>query len=353
MSMVIPLVKITHFPERIFVERGIFKQSANFEFRFQNDSDQVIMLHEITANGFDKQDQLLFRLAINGYGMAPLMEWFHPSKKLERGKTLEIFNPFADFSLDYPLHRLHYEFEFRAEKNNHVRSGISINPVIYEQKAILSLPFNGMCLVTDGHDFLSHHRRNLLLTDPFIQQMGITGNGSRFGYDFVLVDHERRMFKNTPQRSEDFFCWGKPVLCPGDGKVASMFDGLPDNPLYQPPAFDPEAHIKDPKTSMERHMGNYVMIDHGNNEFSLLAHMQKGSVQVNAGDKVARGELIGQIGNSGDSIFPHIHYQLQNGRDLLKSEGLPSKFERFDLIMGNTTRRIESLCPNTGMIIRH
>jgi hypothetical protein len=352
MSVVTPLVRITCFPERIFLERGIFEQSVNFELRLQNDSDQVVVLDEVSAEGFSKQDRLLFRFAINGREMVPLMEWFHPSKKIEPGKMLEIFNPFASFPLDYPLHKLHYELEFRTKEDGHIRSGISVNPVIYEQKAVLSLPFNGMCLVTDGHDFLSHHRR-LLLTDPFFQQMGITANDTRFGYDFVLVDDELRMFTNTPQRNEDFFCWGKPVYCPGDGRVAQMFDGLPDNPLYQPPAFDPEAHIKDPKTSEERHGGNYVMIDHGNNEFSEVAHMQKGSVQVNAGDKVVKGELIGQIGSSGDSIFPHIDYHLQKGRDSLKSEGLPSRFERFDLIIGYTARRIESSCPNTGMIIRH
>jgi murein DD-endopeptidase MepM/ murein hydrolase activator NlpD len=80
--------------------------------------------------------------------------------------------------------------------------------------------------------------------------------------------------------------------------------------------------------------------------------MQKGSVQANMGDKVEKGELIGRIGTSGDSFFPHIHYQFQNGKSMLESEGLPTTFEIFDLVMGQTTRRIKNLCPNTGMIIR-
>lgn len=346
------LVKVTLFPERIFLERGVFEQSVDFEFRFQTDSVEPMELQEVIANGFDKQDRLLFRMPLNNWGIIPSILSI-PERKVELGKTLEIFNPLADFPLDYPITGLRYEFDFRTEKGDHARSEVAVDPIIYEQKAKLTLPFAGTCLVTDGHDTMSHHRRNFPLTHPLIQQIGITANNSRFAYDFVPVDNEFRMFRNTPHRCEDFVCWGKPVLSPGEGRISSMAGNLPDNPLYDPPPFDEKAHIRDPKTAMERHLGNFVIIDHGNDEFSLLAHMQKGSVQVEAGDKVAEGKLIGHIGNSGDSASPHIHYQLQNGTDLLRSEGLPSRFHKFDLILGNKAKKEEGLCPNTGMIIRH
>jgi hypothetical protein len=346
------LVRAKLFPEQIFIERGIFDQSVNFEFRFQSDSTETMELQEVIANGFDKQDQLLFRLLVSNWGIVPAI-MIVPERKIEPGKILEILNPLADFPLDYPIHRLDYEFEFRTEKGDHARSKVSVNPTVYEQKIMLVLPFAGTCLVTDGHDFLSHHRRNFPLTHPLIQQIGIIANNSRFAYDFVVVNDEFQMFKKTPRRNGDFFSWGKPVYCPGDGKIASTVSDMPDNPLHEPPPFDMEGHIRDPDTAMKKHLGNYTIIDHGNDEFSILAHMQKDSVQAKAGDKVVKGELIGRIGNSGDSSSPHIHYQFQNGRDLRTSEGLPSKFQRFDLIVGNTTRRVEGSCPNTGMIIKH
>ncbi|WXG46511.1 MAG: M23 family metallopeptidase [Candidatus Atabeyarchaeum deiterrae] len=345
------MVKITHFPERIFLERGVFGQSANFEFRLQTDSTDVMELEELTADGFDKQDQLLFRLPLNNWGIVPSISVVF-ERKLLPSRILEIFNPLADYPLDYPIHRLRYSFCFRTEKGDHVRSEISVEPMIYEQKAALILPFSGTCLVTDGHNFLSHHRLNFPLTHPLIQQIGITGNNSRFAYDFVLLDNEFKMFKNTPRRNEDFFCWGKPVLCPGEGRISSVASEVPDNPLYEPPPFDEETHIRNPDAAMERHVGNHVIIDHGNDEFSVVAHMQKDSVRAKAGDRVVEGETIGAIGNSGDSGSPHIHYQLQNGRDLRRSEGLPSRFRRFDLILGNRIRRLEGICPSTGMIIK-
>ena len=85
----------------------------------------------------------------------------------------------------------------------------------------------------------------------------------------------------------------------------------------------------------------------------MIDRMQKDSVRVDVGDEVTRGAVLGKIGNSGDSGTPHIHYGLQNGKDTLSSEGLPSRFRGFELLLGTTVERIENLCPNTGMIIKH
>jgi len=85
----------------------------------------------------------------------------------------------------------------------------------------------------------------------------------------------------------------------------------------------------------------------------LIDRMQKDSVRVDVGDEVTRGAVLGKIGNSGDSGTPHIHYGLQNGKNTLSSEGLPSRFRGFELLLGTAVKRIENLCPNTGMIIKH
>jgi murein DD-endopeptidase MepM/ murein hydrolase activator NlpD len=161
---------------------------------------------------------------------------------------------------------------------------------------------------------------------------------------------------------EDFNGWGKPVLCPGDGKIVSAAHDKDDNPVGESlPPISPEQyerlrlqafeHLE--KVGPQGLHGNQVIIDHGNDEFSLIDHMQKDSVRVEIGDHVTRGTVLGKIGNSGDSGAPHIHYQLQNGKDTRDSEGLPSRFTKFELLLGNTTKRIQNLCPNTEMIIKH
>ncbi len=77
----------------------------------------------------------------------------------------------------------------------------------------------------------------------------------------------------------------------------------------------------------EQPFGNYVMIDHGNDEFSVIAHMQEHSIQVEAGDKVERGDVLGFSGNSGNSSEPHIHFQVNNSPDLEESQSIRIQFE--------------------------
>ena len=72
-------------------------------------------------------------------------------------------------------------------------------------------------------------------------------------------------------------------------------------------------------------LGNHVLVDHRNGEFSLFAHLRRGSVAVKPGQKVARGEQLGAMGMSGDAFLVHLHYQLQSGPAF--EEGLPAIFE--------------------------
>ena len=72
--------------------------------------------------------------------------------------------------------------------------------------------------------------------------------------------------------------------------------------------------------------GNHVVIDHGNGEFSLIAHLQAGSVLPKLGDRIRQGDPIGKLGASGDASGPHVHYQLQSAIDWQYADGLPCTF---------------------------
>jgi murein DD-endopeptidase MepM/ murein hydrolase activator NlpD len=76
--------------------------------------------------------------------------------------------------------------------------------------------------------------------------------------------------------------------------------------------------------------GNCVIIDHGNSEYSVLMHLQSGSVTVKPGDDVVTGRVIGRLGNSGDAFEPHLHYQLQSGPRLFQDQSLPFRFQNID-----------------------
>jgi murein DD-endopeptidase MepM/ murein hydrolase activator NlpD len=73
-------------------------------------------------------------------------------------------------------------------------------------------------------------------------------------------------------------------------------------------------------------VGNFVVIQHGPNLFSLYAHMMQSSATVSIGDAVAAGQVIGMIGNSGYSTAPHIHFQYMDNADIVSGKGLPALF---------------------------
>ena len=70
--------------------------------------------------------------------------------------------------------------------------------------------------------------------------------------------------------------------------------------------------------------GNYIEIDHGNGYITAYGHLSKRDVK--RGEKVLRGQKIGEVGNTGRSTAPHLHYEVQ----VNKVERDPEKFNHFD-----------------------
>jgi murein DD-endopeptidase MepM/ murein hydrolase activator NlpD len=78
--------------------------------------------------------------------------------------------------------------------------------------------------------------------------------------------------------------------------------------------------------------------------------MKPGSVRVKAGDRVSQGQEIGNIGFSGDSIFPHLHYALMDGAEVFKAWGLPAYFKNFRRKM-RTVVEVPLGPVNSGMFV--
>jgi hypothetical protein len=136
----------------------------------------------------------------------------------------------------------------------------------------------------------------------------------RFAYDFFLLE-DGRIRRGSVERNEDYACWDRPILAPAKGVVRAVVDTVHDN---QPGRMNPSAPP-----------GNYVIIDHGRGEHSLLAHLRRGSLVVRPGDEVEPGQPVGVCGNSGNSSAPHLHYHLQTEPRASRGVGLPAQFRRY------------------------
>ncbi|HYO83907.1 MAG TPA: M23 family metallopeptidase, partial [Bryobacteraceae bacterium] len=75
--------------------------------------------------------------------------------------------------------------------------------------------------------------------------------------------------------------------------------------------------------------GNYVVLDVGDGRFVTYAHLIPGSLTVKRGDRVRAGQVLGKIGNSGNSSGPHLHFQVATGPGVLRGDGVPFVFDSF------------------------
>lgn len=138
--------------------------------------------------------------------------------------------------------------------------------------------------------------------------------------DFVGLRPERRL--PYPPRSllphvfyripaEKAFGWNRPVYAPFDGEVIEARDGYADTADLNliRDILRNIVLVPDLDNNVQRFAGNYVVIE-GTEGVALLAHLRCDSVTVTSGDGVRTGEQIGQVGNSGASLLPHLHFQL-------------------------------------------
>jgi len=140
----------------------------------------------------------------------------------------------------------------------------------------------------------------------------------RYAYDFVITDDEGRSRpEGTDTSIENYYCYDQPVLAPADGIVVDVHDGDPE--LGRAGGFSHPV-----KRSIT---GNCVTIRHAEGEYSSLVHLVPGSIEVEPGERVARGEQIGRCGHSGNSSEPHLHFQLQDHPTFEVATGLPVRFD--------------------------
>jgi murein DD-endopeptidase MepM/ murein hydrolase activator NlpD len=142
-----------------------------------------------------------------------------------------------------------------------------------------------------------------------------------FAIDFVRLDAQARAFAGDPTKVASWPGYGAEVVAVAPGTVASVRTGMADGvPGQSPSGLAPDEYA-----------GNHVIVDLGGGRFALFAHLAPGSIAVKPGERVRAGQLLGRLGNTGNSDAPHLHFQIMNSNSVLDTDGLPFVFERMRL----------------------
>ena len=152
---------------------------------------------------------------------------------------------------------------------------------------------------------------------------GLAVNGQRFAIDWILLNADGQIFHGDEKNVKSYACYGAKVIAVADGTVVETLSTLDEQVPGQLP---------DPKTmTLENVDGNHVVLDLGHNKYAFYAHLQKDSLLVSNGDHVKRGQVLGLLGNTGNSSAPHLHFHLIDGISVLGSSGLPYVIDGFEV----------------------
>lgn len=205
---------------------------------------------------------------------------------------------------------------------------------------ILSVPLRGPCRVQNspGSRIPSH---------------GTEALGSSHAIDLVPVNEEGRSAPRTWRRfiaseaPEIFVGFGQQVAAPAAGTIVLTHDGEPDHEARRSQlalAAYMLGQSRRVRAGAAALAGNHVVIAISPaGPYVLLAHLQRGSVRVRAGQRISDGAAIAECGNSGNSTEPHLHLQVSDSTDWASARGLPFVFRRSD---GSTW------LPTNGQIVR-
>ena len=156
---------------------------------------------------------------------------------------------------------------------------------------------------------------------------GQLNNSQRLAIDWKQMNAAGQFFTGAlPPTNEAYVDYGSKIYAVADGTVVATLDEVEAGTPGILPATDP---VLAPKITVENVDGNHIVIDIGSGEFAMYAHLIKGSLKVKEGDTVKKGDVIAELGNTGNSNASHMHFQLMDGPSLLYATSLPYVIDRF------------------------
>ena len=141
----------------------------------------------------------------------------------------------------------------------------------------------------------------------------------RFAIDFVQLTPANALVDGPYADVNSFPYFGDKIHAAAPGKVVRTRDGLPE----QVPGALPAG------ATVQTAGGNHVVVKIDSGHFAFYAHMQPGSLRVKIGDRIRTGQVLGLLGNTGNTDAPHLHFHIMDGASPLQSNGLPFTFTQY------------------------
>ena len=314
-------VEVT-IPTAPVVFKGGGKTHLVYELHFTNFSRSPLVFTRLEVLALGNQtplasytgDELGARIARPGVATTTTDE------KLKVGPGLRVIT-YLWLTSDVPSaapRSIEHRLSFKVGDYPDELSVTSAQSTVSNAPPLISPPLRGSeWLAGNGPANASAHRRALIPVG------GGVHIAQRFAIDFLQLNPDGRSFSGDQKDNKSYRCYGAEALAVADGVVVATKDGIPEN--------IPGATSRAVPITLETVGGNHIILDLGNGRFAFYAHLQPGSLRVKTGDKVRRGQVLGLVGNSGNSTEPHLHFHISNANSPLGSEGLPYALTSFEV----------------------
>jgi hypothetical protein len=215
---------------------------------------------------------------------------------LEPGEEIGLRNEYFHIMFDELLDELLIQVKYTQGENDHVESR-SIDLVRYENKNKYTFPVKGTWKVDGNFDCLLAHRGRHV--DEFAFDL------TKFDKNHMVLPYDKHM------KEENFAAYGEEVYAIADGVVVQVYENMKENTIIM--SLEEQKKIEEIHGYWPVITGNVVTIQHEGGEHSQYDHLQYHSVNLKVGEKVKQGQVIGQVGNTGMSGSPHLHFELTSG----------------------------------------
>jgi murein DD-endopeptidase MepM/ murein hydrolase activator NlpD len=225
---------------------------------------------------------------------------------------------FLDFPGTKAPRRLASSIVVEAEGEPHTAQRIVLDDLSVRASgaAVIDEPFSGdRWLAVNGPSNTSLHRRAVIVLN------GTPRIPERYAIDFIKLGDDGNGYSGDEHKNASYHAYNTPILAVADGTVLTTTDGLPENVPHSD-----KLAVTLTLTSLP---GNNVVENIGRGLYVGYAHLIPGTLTVKPGDHVHRGQVLGRLGNSGNSTEPHLHIQVCNGPSFMMCEGVPMEFKRI------------------------
>ncbi len=267
---------------------------------------------KITSLGTYRDSELLKRLVVVG-GSAD-----KEKNVIGGGQRAVVFLALSTDPSTVPnalLHRLFFKPADAAVEKEQAVKRMSV-AVQNESPSVIGPPLRGRWIAANGLSNDTGHRRSIYVLN------GDTQIAQRFATDWVKLGEDGLIARaGDLSQNANYHGYGAEVLAVADGVVVAVKDGIPEN--------TPQTKERAVPITLETIAENYVLLSIGQGRFALYAHLQPNRINVKVGDEVKLGQVLGRVGNSGNSDLPHLHFHVVNAASPLASEGVPYVLRSF------------------------